>query len=67
MSDKHISSGRVIQSLEIANRCLQEAEDILWNTATTLPNNTKGQELEELTEEIWTIQHQINDLQREIE
>jgi hypothetical protein len=67
MSDQQSLSKRALQALELADGYLDEAQDVLWNTASELPDNTESHQLEELTEEIWTIQHQLIDLQQEVE
>jgi|AntDeeMinimDraft_5_1070356.scaffolds.fasta_scaffold07631_1 hypothetical protein len=67
MSDQQTPSKRALQALELADGYLDEAQDVLWNTASELPDNTESHQIEELTEEIWTIQHQLIDLQQEVE
>lgn len=67
MSDEQFPSERVVEAVEVADGYLHRAQNALWNTAFELPDNAESRQLEELTEEIWEIQHQLNDLQQEVE
>lgn len=67
MTGQQSSAERMPQALEVADGYLDEAQDVLWKTASMLTDNTERQRIEELTEDIWDIQNQINDFQREIQ
>jgi hypothetical protein len=67
MSGQESPPQEIIQAIELADGYLHEAQDVLWNTASDFPADSESQQLEELAEKIWTVQHQINDLQRKFE
>ncbi len=66
MTDRQSSTERIPEALEVADGYLDEAQDVLWETSSVLPDNSKSKKIEKLTEDIWIIQNHLNDLQQEI-
>lgn len=58
---------QVLRALELADGYLHEAQDVLWRTALDSPATAERQQLENLTEQIWTVQHQLSELQQQFE
>lgn len=67
MPDQQPPPEEVLRALQLADGYLAEAQDILWDTAVAFSAEERNHELEALTEEIWTLQTRISDLQQEFE
>lgn len=67
MPDQQLPPQEILRALNLADGYLSEAQDVLWNTSPEFSGDARNQQLEELTEEIWTLQSQIYDLQQELE
>lgn len=65
MPDQQPRPEEVVRALQLADGYLAEAQDVLWDTAAAFSDEKRNHELEALTEEIWTLQSRIYDLQRE--
>jgi len=55
--------GRV---LELADGHLEDAENVLWNAAKEAEGQDVREELEALTRAVWDLQHDVDDLRREL-
>jgi len=61
------SEGEPLESLEAVERYLREAENALWTAAAERAGDERHEELEELTQGLWELQHELDDLQRELD
>jgi hypothetical protein len=57
----------VVGALSLADRHIEDAENVLWNATKGSDEEDVAAALEELTRDVWDLQHRIEDLQRTIE
>jgi len=58
--------GEVVRALDLADGYLTEAEEVLW-TVTEEGDEAVVDRVEELTEELWRLQHRLRDLREEVD
>ncbi len=67
MADIQFTGDDLERTLELADGYLEEAESVLWTTSKEADSEEVRVALEDLSRDIWEIQHKISDLQRELE
>lgn len=67
MTEIEFSEDDLTRTLDLADGHLEEAENVIWNTSKEADSEEVTVALEELSRDIWDIQHKISDLQREHE
>lgn len=53
----------IYRALELADGYLSDAEHVLWKAAAETDNPELTTSIEDLTQEIWTIQQDLQDIQ----
>jgi hypothetical protein len=53
------------RALELAKGYLEDAENVLWEASAQADSPERAAELEELTGELWRVEHAIEDLKSE--
>ncbi|MCL9815191.1 hypothetical protein [Natranaeroarchaeum aerophilus] len=61
------SSDELQEELETAEEHLSEAEEILWVTASNVGPDKYAIQLEEMTQRLWDLQHELDDLRQDID
>lgn len=59
MEDSNPTDRDVVQALEYAENRLAEAEDVIWNVESEKLSAAQQQSLNELSEEVWSIQSRL--------
>lgn len=59
------TESEVVRALELADGYLTEAENVLWETAAESETDDVSEPVEQLTQEVWELQHRLDDLQDE--
>lgn len=54
------------RALELADRHLSEAETIRWTATDSIAAEDMADAVEHLTHDLWAVQHQLQDRQREL-
>jgi hypothetical protein len=54
------------RALELAKGYLEDAENVLWEASAQADSPERAAELEELTGELWRVEHAIEDLKSEV-
>ena len=67
MSVQRLTDPDVVRALELADGRLEDAENVLWNASRRATSTEQAAAIEDLTRELWAVQHRLNDLQRELE
>ncbi len=57
----------IMKSVELADKYLTEAEDLLWTAASENHDDEVREPIEDVTQELWEIQSQLNELTDEFE
>jgi len=57
----------VLRALELADGYLDEAEDLLWAAATESTVDDISRPIEELTQDVWEMQSQLEALKEELD
>jgi sulfur relay (sulfurtransferase) DsrC/TusE family protein len=57
------SDGEVVRALDLADGYLSDAEEVLW----AVTEEVEGERVEELTEELWRLQHRLRDFRAEVD
>ena len=60
------SDGEVVRALDLADGYLTEAEEVLW-TVTEDGDAEVEERVEDLTEDLWRLQHRLRDLREEVD
>lgn len=60
------TDGEVVRALDLADGYLTEAEEVLW-TVTDEGDTEVTERVEELTEDLWRLQHRLRDLREEVD
>ena len=66
MGDYGMGEAETVRALELAEGYLEDAENILWEASARADSPKATTDLEELTREVWRIEHAIEDLKSEI-
>jgi hypothetical protein len=67
MAEGRLSEEDITRTLEIADGYLEEAENVLWNSSKEVDSAEVATALDDLTHDVWDLQHKIRDLQRELD
>lgn len=67
MEELEFAEDDVNRTLDLAYGYLEEAENVLWNYSSETDSEDVAEACEELTREVWELQHRITDLQRKFE
>ncbi|RZV10915.1 hypothetical protein BDK88_2122 [Natrinema hispanicum] len=59
-------TNELIQALESAEDQLADAEDVVWNVSTELCDEETEQSLNELVEELWSVQNHITEIKETV-
>ena len=59
-------TNELIQALEYAEDQLADAEDVVWNASTELCDEETEQSLNELVEELWSVQNHITEIKETV-
>ncbi|MCU4974960.1 hypothetical protein OB955_19775 [Halobacteria archaeon AArc-m2/3/4] len=62
MTDEEIRA-----ALELAQGHLEDAENVVWESASRAKSDEVSDHLQELSREIWSVQHSIIDFQKELQ
>ncbi|MFB6296303.1 MAG: hypothetical protein ABEH66_05625 [Halobacteriales archaeon] len=65
--DGGLSDGEVVRILGIANGHVEDAENVLWNATKEADDDELAAALEELTRDVWDLQHDLESLRRRLE
>lgn len=65
MGERGMGEAEAARALELAKGYLEDAENVLWE-ASTRAEADRAAELEELTGEVWELEHAIEDLKSEL-
>jgi hypothetical protein len=60
------SEPEVARALEAADGYLTKAENVLWETAAEINTDEMSEPVEQLTQEVWELQHQLDEIQEEL-
>ena len=60
------SDGEEVRALDLADGYLTEAEEVLW-TVTEDGDAEVEERVEDLTEDLWRLQHRLRDLREEVD
>ena len=60
------SEEEALRALELAEGYLEDAENVLWTTASDIDTGDVSNQLQGLTEQLWEIQQQVYELQEQI-
>lgn len=60
------SDGEVVRALDLADGYLSDAEEVLW-AVTEDGEDEAVERVEELTEELWRLQHRLRDFRAEVD
>lgn len=66
MTDESVDEQELDQVLTLANGYLSEAESVLWTAADEFDADDWTDDLESVTQAVWSVQHQLLDLQRDL-
>ncbi|MFT4922063.1 MAG: hypothetical protein ACI8XM_001273 [Haloarculaceae archaeon] len=66
MGDHGMGEAETARALELAEGYLKDAENVLWEASSQADSPERAADLEELTGEIWEIEHAIEDLKRDL-
>lgn len=66
MAQTETPENELRRALALADGYLSEAETILWTTTNNLSDEEMADAVEGLTHDLWAVQHQLQDLQREL-
>jgi cob(I)alamin adenosyltransferase len=58
---------RILRALEIAENHLDEAESAMWVAANTADSEPLDTDIDDITQQIWSLQHDLEDVKHEIE
>ena len=67
MGDSPSPEPDVLRALQLADGYLDEAEDLLWAAATESSADEVSAPIEELTQDVWDVQAQLEALREEFE
>ena len=59
-------TNELIQALEYAEDQLADAEDVVWNASTERYDEETEQSLNELVEELWSVQNHLTELKETV-
>ena len=65
--DDGLTGDDVVSALSLADRHIEDAENVLWNATKETDEEDVAAALEELTRDVWDLQHRIEDVRRTIE
>lgn len=66
MGDHGMGEAETARALELAKGYLEDAENVLWEASDRADAPERAAELEELTGEIWRVEHAIEDLRSDL-
>ena len=67
MGDTPSPDSDVLRALELADGYLDEAEDLLWAAASESTADEVSAPIEELTQDVWDVQSQLETLRQEFD
>lgn len=67
MADGPSPDPDIVRALELADGYLTEAEDLLWTAASESTANEIRQPIEDITQELWELQSELETLTDEFE
>jgi len=67
MGDTPSPDSDVLRALELAEGYLDEAEDLLWAAASESTADEVSAPIEELTQDVWDVQSQLETLRQEFD
>ncbi|WP_193310648.1 hypothetical protein [Halorubrum halophilum] len=62
-----LTDAQISTAIAVANDHIGEAENLLWKAANKAEQDEHAADLEDVTREVWDIQHTLLDLQEELE
>lgn len=66
MGDHGMGDAETARALELAKGYLEDAENVLWEASAQADSPEGAAALEEVTREVWEVEHAIEDLKSEL-
>ena len=66
-TDRELANKEISTAIAAANDHIGEAENLLWKAANKAEQDEHAADLENVTRDVWDIQHTLLDLQEEFE
>ena len=66
MGDHGMGDAETARALELAKGYLEDAENVLWEASARADSPESAADLEDLTGEVWEVEHAIEDLKNEL-
>lgn len=66
MGEHGMGEAETARALELAKGYLEDAENVLWEASARVDSRERGTDLEDLTREVWRVEHAIEDLRGEL-
>lgn len=67
MAEPELADGEVVRALDLADGYLTEAEELLWAVANDGDRADVRDDVSDITEDIWRVQHRLRDLREEVD
>lgn len=66
MGEHGMGEAETARALELADGYLDDAENVLWEASARADSPKRTADLEELTKELWRVEHAVEDLKSEL-
>ena len=66
MGEHGMGDAETARALELAEGYLEDAENVLWEASARADSPERAADLEELTGELWRVEHAVEDLKSEL-